>query len=186
MKEDSKIVELYLRRSEDAITETIEKYDRYLNALASKWMLDIEDAKECINDTYNGAWNSIPPNRPENLATYLSKILRNQMLMRMRKDSAKKRVSDTVTDSIEDISEILSDGKDFVKDIEAKELASAISEFLRTRKSSERKVFVQRYYYYEDIKSIALMYGFSESKVKMMLKRMKAALETFLRKEGFL
>lgn len=184
--DDNRIVELYWERNEAAIAETSKKYDNYLTTIANRMLTSSEDAKECVNDAYHGAWNSIPPNKPNNLKTFLAKILRNTVLMRIRTDQAAKRIAPDVIQSIDELETIIPDGRDFVNDLEAKELAGFISDFLRGRKDVERILFVRRYFYYEDIRTIARSLGFSESKVKMTLKRTRDALAIELKKEGWL
>lgn len=184
--DDNRIVELFWKRDEMAISETSKKYNQYLKSIANRMLNNEEDAKECISDTYNGAWNSIPPNKPDNLKTFLAKILRNIVFMRIRANYADKRINPGVLASIEELESIIPDQRDFVKDLEAKELAAFISDFLRKRKITERQLFVRRYFYYEDIKTIALSSDFSESKVKMTLKRTRDDLALALKKEGWL
>ena len=36
-----------------------------------------QDAEECVNDAYLGAWNAIPPVRLNPLLSYIVKIVRN-------------------------------------------------------------------------------------------------------------
>lgn len=50
--EDNRIVDLYWARSEDAITETSEKYGKYCYAIAYNILSNAEDADESVNDTY--------------------------------------------------------------------------------------------------------------------------------------
>ena len=59
--DDRQIVDLYWQRNEAAITETERKYGRYCFSIANHILRDTEDARECVNDTYLGAWNAIPP-----------------------------------------------------------------------------------------------------------------------------
>ena len=61
--EDKQIVNLYLERSEDALTETQKKYGRYANYIAYNILNNTEDAKECVNSGYYNVWNSIPPKK---------------------------------------------------------------------------------------------------------------------------
>lgn len=89
--DDKSIVQLYWSRDEKAISATAEKYGAYCQTIANNILGNTEDAKECVNDTYLNAWNSIPPHRPENLATYLGKITRNLSFNRYKKNRAKKR-----------------------------------------------------------------------------------------------
>ena len=68
---DHEIIELYWARNESAITATAEKYGSYCHTIAYNILHSKEDAEECANDTYLGAWNSIPPQRPNRLSIYL-------------------------------------------------------------------------------------------------------------------
>ena len=65
---DHEIIELYWARNESAITATAEKYGSYCHTIAYNILRNKEDAEECANDTYLGAWNSIPPQRPNRLS----------------------------------------------------------------------------------------------------------------------
>ena len=58
---DDAIVRLYWERDEAAITETSRKYGNYCFSIAYNILYNKEDSDECVNDTYNKAWNSIPP-----------------------------------------------------------------------------------------------------------------------------
>ncbi len=71
---DNEIIDLYWARNEKAIAATKEKYGNYCHTIAFNILHNNEDAEECTNDTYLGAWNSIPPQRPNPLSTYLGKI----------------------------------------------------------------------------------------------------------------
>ena len=61
---DEKIVELFWQRDELAIRETDLKYKNFLLSIAYNIVCDIYDSEECLNDTYIGAWNAIPPAKP--------------------------------------------------------------------------------------------------------------------------
>lgn len=74
--DDSAIVELFWKRDEQAIAATTEKYNVYCLSIAMNILGNIEDAEECVNDAYLNTWNSIPPNKPKMLSTYLGKIVR--------------------------------------------------------------------------------------------------------------
>ena len=82
--EDEKIVALYWNRDESAIAHTKEKYDRYLHTVALNILSSLQDAEESVSDTYVGAWNSMPPQKPAVLRTYLGKLTRNISLKRYR------------------------------------------------------------------------------------------------------
>ena len=64
------------------------------------------------------------------------------------------------------------------------ELAGLINRFLTSIKADSRKVFIRRYYFFESISDISAQFGYSESKVKVMLYRTRNMLKEFLEKEG--
>ena len=68
---DEEIINLFFERSEQAISELAKKHGSAVSSVALNILNDEEDAKECVNETWLGAWNSIPPNRPDPLRTYV-------------------------------------------------------------------------------------------------------------------
>ena len=74
---DEQIIELFFERSEKAISELDDKYGNVLYKLSYNILNDSWDAEECVNDSYLGVWNVIPPERPNPLLTFVCKIVRN-------------------------------------------------------------------------------------------------------------
>ncbi len=58
---DTDIISLFWNRSEQAITELSSKYGRLIYSIANNILNNHEDVTECVNDTYLGLWNTIPP-----------------------------------------------------------------------------------------------------------------------------
>ena len=58
--QDNDIIDLFLSRDEDAITQTSVKYGASLRHIAFGILGDRETAKECENDTYYEAWRRTP------------------------------------------------------------------------------------------------------------------------------
>ena len=98
---DEEIIELYWQREEKALTATDEKYGRYLYTIAYNIVRDNLDSEECLNDTYLGAWNSIPPNRPNLFLVFLSKIMRNVAVDKFRSNRAKKSIPSSLVQSLD-------------------------------------------------------------------------------------
>ena len=71
--DDNRIIMLFWQRNEEAITAVQQKYGRYCYSIAYRILSNNEDAEECVNDTYIGAWNAIPPHRQEKLSVFLGK-----------------------------------------------------------------------------------------------------------------
>ena len=86
--DDRQIVRLFFERSERAITELSRKYGDLCFRIAGNILNDRQDAEECVNDAYLGAWNSIPPQAPDPLRSYICRIVRNLSLKKLRANSA--------------------------------------------------------------------------------------------------
>ncbi|MBP3338039.1 MAG: sigma-70 family RNA polymerase sigma factor [Lachnospiraceae bacterium] len=178
--EDKQIVDLFYERSEEALTHMQNKYKRYAGSIAYNILNNVEDAKECVNSAYYKVWNSIPPHKPENLATYLGKIVRNTALDMFEKFNAKKRGGSSVELALEELSDCIPSVEKvegLVDDIVLKDI---LNQFLSELPVDNRKVFVKRYWYLCSIKDIAKQCGLSESKVKMTLLRTREKLKTTL------
>ena len=184
--EDSKIVDLYWDRNEEAIACTQQKYGAYLLKIARNILSDAQDSEECVNDTYLAAWNSMPENRPKTLSTYLGRIVRQISIDVFRKKNSLKRGGSEYVLSYSELEEDVSGGADPLKEIEAAELAEAVSEYIRSLKDIDRELFIRRYYYFDPVKEIAAGCGLSESNAKTKLFRLRKELKEHLRKEGLM
>lgn len=183
--EDIEIIELYWQRLETAIVETAEKYGRYCHCIALRILENVQDADECVNDTYLVAWNTIPPHRPQYLSTFLGKITRRIAIDKWRVKQAKRRGNGEIVFALEELVDCIPDSKDVEREIENRELAGYINTFLKTLSVTERKVFVCRYWYLDSVADISKQFRFSQSKVKMMLHRIRKRMRTYLETEGF-
>lgn len=183
--DDEHIVELYWKRSENAINETAIKYGSYLNSISYNILVNREDAMECVNDTYHGAWNSMPPHRPSMLSSFLGKITRRISIDRWRKLNAEKRGGGELPLALDELEDCVSGFGSVEDEIERKELAKMFNSFLNTLPVTERRVFLCRYWYMDSIQSIAGQFGFSQSKVASMLHRTRNRLRVLLEKEGY-
>lgn len=181
---DTQIVELFWCRNEQAIAQAKQKYSQYCYSIAYNILRNSQDAEECVNDTYLAAWNTIPPQRPDNLAEYLGKICRNLSLKRLRDDSVIKRGGAANTVSLDEFATCIPAGKDFREELQAWELTQLLNEFLRSLSAQDRRVFVCRYWYCDSVEEICIQFGFGKSKVKMILLRTRNKLQEFLIKEG--
>lgn len=78
---DEQIIQLFQNRDERAIEEISKKYKRYYAHIASKVLDDFSDVEECINDTWLGVWNAIPPATPDHLNLFLARIVCDRGMM---------------------------------------------------------------------------------------------------------
>lgn len=181
--DDEKIIELYWQRSEEAISETQNKYDAYIRKIALNVLNSKSLAEECANDTYFAAWNSIPPNRPKHLSAFIGKIARNKALDRYAYSKRDKR-NNQFDVFLSELGDCLADNKaqdDFNEGI----LSESINTFLAGLPSKYRKVFIRRYWYFSSINDISKVYDINENTVKTILFRTRQALKEYLENEGF-
>ena len=180
--DDAKIISLFFNRNQDAIKETEHKYSRHLQSIAHNILSSQEDTDECVNDTYLAAWNSIPPNKPNSLMAYLSKITRNLALDRLEKQNAKKRTAEMLP-LMDEIAEIFPTSEhDSLTDSIA--LREAINKFLKQLPKEKRILFMRRYFFFDSVEEIAKTEKAGESKIKTALFRIRLELKDHLLAEG--
>ena len=180
--DDSKIIELFFARNEDAIKHTDDTYGRRLFHLADNIVRNDQDAEESVSDTYMKAWDTIPPKKPVHLFAYLTKICRNFALKKLDWKAAAKRNAEVVSLTQEMETCIPDTSRD--AEVEARELGRILDAFLRTLSDENQMVFLRRYWYVDTITEIAARYGISESAVQMRLNRTRSKLAVYLAKEG--
>lgn len=180
--DDEKIVGLYWQRNESAIAETDLKYGKLCHSVAFGVLGNREDAEECVNDTYVRAWNSIPPDQPDHLGAYVSKISRRLAIDKYRKKTADKRSAATVS-IFDELSEVLPDlsGDNEVERIAVKD---TLNRFIISLSPTNRMIFMRRYWYMDSIRDIARALHTTEVSVKMRLTRMRRKLKDALGREG--
>lgn len=179
--EDREIVELYWQRAEQALNETSRKYGGYLRRIAWNILQDDADAEECVNDAYLGAWNAIPPHRPDPLPVFLARITRhialNRYAYRARPETGRRRRRPAGGDR--GMSPRPSGGSA----LPGGEAAAAFNAFLEGLPQKKRVIFVRRYWYGDAVADIAKAFGKREGTVKSMLFRDETGLKAFLEKE---
>ncbi len=183
--EDSQIIDLYWQRKENAISETASKYGNYLYQVSYHIVTNREDAEECVNDTYNAAWEAMPPHRPNRLSTFLGKITRRFSIDLWRKNGAQKRGNGEIVYALDELEECLSWRGSVESTAEQHELQEILNNFVKKLPRTERRVFLARYWYLYSISDISNKFGFSESKVKSMLFRIRNELRKKLEEEGY-
>lgn len=182
--EDSAIIELYWRRSEDAIRETAAKYGAYCRSVARGLLADARDEEECVNDTWIKAWNAMPDSRPDRLRLFLGKITRRLACDALRSRNARKRGGGVVVEALEELGECVpsSPGADMI--VEDRELEEILNRFLRTLSERDCNVFLRRYWYGETLEEVSRRYGMKLNTVKTSLYRSREKLRGYLEKEG--
>ena len=140
--EDANIIALYWARSEEAIARS---------------------------DTWLGAWNAMPPQRPKSLPPFLGRIARNTALDRYDYNRAQCRDSGFEA-VLEELAECVG-GASTEEALDLRQLGEAISAYLAEVSPAVRTVFLRRYWYCDSVAEIAERTGYSQSKIKAILHR---------------
>ena len=176
---DEQIIELFFERSEQAINELDNKYGKVLHNLSHNILNDRWDAEECVNDSYLGVWNVIPPVRPNPLLTFVCKIVRNISIKKYHAKTAIKRNS-AYDVAMSEVANYILSSDDVEAEIEAKELAHIIEKFLDTLTVENRVIFMRRYWFSDTYKDIADKVGITEKMVSMRLTRIRKRMRKYL------
>ena len=182
---DAQIVELYWQRDEQAIRQTDIKYKTFLLSIAYNIVHDACDSEECLNDTYIGAWNAIPPARPTFLQAFLAKIMRRKAIDCYKARKRQKRIASELTVSLSEVGDFIADDDDMFSETEAKELGQVISDFVRSLPDRRMYIFMSRYYTARPIREIAGLLNCSESTINKEISVIKRELKAKLEKEGY-
>ena len=182
---DQEIVDLYWNREEKAIVETDKKYRTYLHRIAYNIVHDDLDCEECLNDTYLGTWNRIPPTRPNVFQLFLSKIMRNTAIDKFRKNTAKKNIPSELVVSLDELNECMDVSSSAQEDAIVEDLRRILNGFLEGQSERAYTAFICRYYYADYIDHIAEMLGVSKRTVLRELSRMRNELREQLKAEGY-
>ena len=182
---DEAIVTLYWNRDETAIEETDFKYKNYLFSVLRNLLADPMDCEECLNDTYLGTWNAIPPTKPAVLKAFLTTVARRAAIKRYHKARKKTAIPSELTVSLSELEDFLSDGGEAESDLDAAALGKVISEFLYSLDKRKRYIFMSRYYVAVSIEKIARELKVSRSTVNKELAAIRKSLKAKLESEGY-
>lgn len=180
---DAEIVASFLARDEQAIRETESKYGAFCRALAGNVSLRPEDAEEVVNDALLAAWESIPPKRPENLKTFMGRLVRDKAVSRCRELHAQKRGGGS-SELLTELEDCMPSPYGVEEALEAKELSEMISLWLDRLPREDAALFVRRYWYGERVRELAEKLGVSPEKLSKRLYALRRRLRVFLERNG--
>lgn len=182
---DTQIISLFENRDETAINELSTKYGQLCGYLAMNILHNASDTEECVNDTWLGVWNSIPPAQPSPLRTFVCRIARNLATKKYHANLAQKRNSQYDV-ALDELAECIPDSGSVEEHVEADELAAIIDSFLNTLSYEDKFLFMRRYWFADSLADAAKMAGMSYSTAAVHLHRVKEKLKKLLLKEGVL
>ena len=169
----------FLRVQSRGLHELDIKYGKLCHKLSRNILNSRTDAEECVNDAYLGAWNAIPPAKPNPLRAYICKIVRNISLkLYYRKEAAKR--NSTYDIAMEELKRQLSSPNTVETEIEVRELARIINNFLETLTVENRVIFIRRYWFWDNYKDIAARVGLTEKNISVRLTRIRQKMKQYL------
>lgn len=183
---DEQIITLYQSRDEQAIQETMNRYESYCRTVAGRILENSADVDEALADTWLQAWCSIPPQHPKHLHLFLAKITRNISLSIWRRNHAHRRGSGQTALALEELGECVANTDSPEMRITMRELEASISVFLKQQPQRHRSIFLRRYFYLEETSEIARQFGLREANVRMILSRTRQKLKQHLIQEGYI
>lgn len=181
--EDIEIITLYWDRDEAAIRETDNKYGMFCHSLSMNILSVWEDAEECVNDTYQKAWDSIPPESPSLFRAWLGRIVRNLSINRWHHNHAQKRYQGA-EELLAELTDCIPDGNTTEEILDARELAKFISAWLDTLSVADRTLFIRRYWNGEQLQELAKASGSTPGRLAGRTFHLRKRLRAFLTKEG--
>lgn len=181
--EDLNIIELYWQRDQRAISETETKYGAFCRGIAMNILHIIEDAEECVNDTWLAAWNGMPPARPSHLRAWLGKIVRNISLSLWDKNHAMKRYQG-IDEMFDELAECLPSNETVEDAIEEKTLTEAIEVWLLKQSEEKRALFIRRYFEGMPVSELAKVWKKKPQELSQILFRLRKSLKAHLQSEG--
>ena len=183
--DDKEIVELYWARDEKAIEETDFKYRKYLLSIAYNVLHDSLDCEECLNDTYIGAWNAMPPSKPNVLKAFLTTIARRIAIKRYHHNLKKNLVPSELTVALSELEDFIAGDEEVGADFDAERLGGIISDFVRSLSERRQFIFMSRYYVSDSIEMISNDLNLSRSTVNKELATIRSSLKEKLESEGY-
>ena len=183
--DDQAIIALYWARDEKAIEETDFKYKKYLFTVVYNILRDRLDCEECLNDTYLGVWNTIPPTKPNVFKAFLTTIARRIAIKRYHSNAKKSVIPSEMTLSLAELEDFVAGDGDVDASFDAKRLGRIVSDFVRSLSERKQFIFMSRYYMAESIDAIASDLGLSRSMVNKELAAIKIDLKEKLKSEGY-
>lgn len=183
--DDSGIIALFFARAEQAVTELKARHGAAVRHMAANILRDRRDVEECESDTYLAAWNTIPPEEPDPLVTYVCRIARNLAVKRFHANTARRRNS-IYDAALEELEEQIPALESVESEVDARELAGAVNAFLDVCGETDRLLFVRRYWRADSIQELAAALGKSNHWVSVRLCRIRERLQAHLAKEGWI
>ena len=176
--EDHNIVDLYWFRDENAISETDKKYGSYCNTIANNILYNLEDSKECVNDTYLKFWRNAENYdiKQASLSTYLKVIVRNTAINKLR--DLKRHEDKLYSDDVSDIANAVTDHNQNIENqMVRKENVKKLNGIIASLPERDRELVIRKYFYLQSSKIIAKAMNMTVTAVDSRLSRLRTKVK---------
>ncbi len=181
--DDRNILELFFARSEQAVAALSAQYGTVCLKIANNILHNQQDAEECVNDAYFAVWNTIPPQSPDPLHSYVCRIVRNLAVKKYHTNTAAKRNS-SYDLALDELEHCIAASESVENAFDAIETARLIDQFLQTLEREKRILFIRRYWYADSIEDLAALFHTSKHTISVRLNRIRNKLSIFLKQTG--
>lgn len=181
--DDGRIITLLERRDRDGLTELWKKYGTEMSSIAFGICQGRTEAGEALNETLARIWETIPPERPRNLSSYVFLLTRESACKAVHRHHAGTVGDPFAMDEILlELGEVFSpkEGKDAERD----QITYALNRFAERCSQEDYFLFVRRYFYYDSLEVLAAQLATNAGSVKRQLAKMRSRLKEFLETEG--
>ena len=184
MEQDVHIIQLLNARDSQAIPALEQAYGPLCRVILNNILNNRDDVEECLQDLWLAVWHAIPPENPSPLRPWLCRVARNLALKRYHENTAQKRDS-RYDIALEELSAVLPDSKTVEDQLAVGELTALLNRFLTQLDKESRILFLRRYWYGDDLKTLATQMGITRNNTAVRLSRLRGKLKAFLEQEGY-
>lgn len=182
MKDDSILNDL-ISKNEKGLSELQKKYVSYAMSIAIRLTGSVQDAEECVNDAFLNIWQNCTLSEETNLKGLVAVCVRRKAVDLIRHHTAKKRCFGSQV-LLDELAETIPDNDTIDSQIDRQQVVLCIKHFVQELNQFDRTIFLQRYFYGMDIKSIARFHLVSRSTIDSRLFRCRSSLKKQLQKLG--
>ncbi len=176
------MIKVLENRDISVLAELEKRYGALMRSIAYNLGISTRDTEECMNDTFFEVWNTIPPQKPKSIRSYVCMLMRRTVIDRIRYNSAEKRADTVYLEVAEELEDCVNVEQTVVDGICIQEILNG---FLAKQTPQNREIFIRRYYEFESVKNIASDMLISSNTVDKRLSRMRADLKNKLNEWGY-
>lgn len=179
---DSHLIKGIKNKNQKSLEMIIDKYSNYVSVIVTNiigYVMSNEDIEEVCTDVFISLWNNTEKIKPtcKNLKPYIAAIARNRSKNRLR---TVKKVELPINEDV-----IIIDNKSTEREILNSELSQIINQCVSELIEPDKEIIIRYYYFYEQIKDIAIGLNLKESTVKTKLLRSRQKLKKMILERGY-